>query len=1234
MPQRSLFASVLLALLLVLPLSSLLGQGNDAELIEKENIVDAQKPGTGWLAADLGLKLLFRDKVRTGELSRAAIRFNDLTTLRLDEFTTAEITPPSRGAGSPSLNLEQGGAYFFSRERTPEVRISTPAANGALRGTQLVVRVTPSKKTLMTVYEGEVELSNAQGRVTLTSGEQGEAEIGKAPRKTAVLEAVNIIQWALYYPAVLNPDELRMSPGDVAAVAASLAAYRAGDLLGALEKYPKGYRPRSTAGRLYRAGMVLAVGQVDEAQKAFAGVPASAPGRRALEQVIAAVKFVDWSRGGEPATAAEWLAESYYLQSKSQLEAALKAAKKAAEVAPNFGYAWVHVAELEFSFGRTKAALRALETGLKLTPRNAQGHALRGFLLSAQNRIGGARESFEEAIRLDGALGNGWLGRGLTYLRQGKDELGRRDLQVAATVEPNRAIFHSYLGKAFSQVGDSKSARRDFKRATELDPNDPTPWLYSAVQNRQENRYNEAVRDLEKSLALNENRRVYRSSFLLDQDRAIRSTNLASIYQNDGMTEVAVREATKAVNSDYGSAPAHLFLANAFNALRDPNRILLRYETPWFNELLIANLLSPVGGGPLSQYISQQEYSKLFEADRLGFSSVTEYFSYGEVRETASQFGVKGNISYALDAEYLYNDGLRPNNHISRLEAYATFKLQLGPQDTIFLQTKYEDLENGDIFQRYDRREVDRSISAQTFDFRELQEPALILAGWHREWGPGNHTLLLLGRLANDQRLTARNTRQLTIFRDVTEQFPADFTGPENAFELERPLDNRDINHTLTPLIGRGNIVGINGIDQFNFRQESNFETLSGELNQIITLGPKTLVLGARYQNGFFETQQRFQGPLLAATDDPFVLRFYQNPAIEQRYTVDFERTSLYLYDFWRVANWLTLIGGVTYDRMTYPENFRSPPLSDNEEHLNQVSPKAGFILQPHKTLTLRGAYTKSTSGVSFDESIRLEPTQIAGFNQASRTFVSESLIGSVAGARYETWGLSLEQKLPSSTYWAVEYNLVRQDMDRTIGVFDFLLNDVNFDAQGALAGSLREKIGYREDILTATVNQLVGDRFSFGARYRFSKAAFRDSFGELKDAAAALSRDPNSDPANVAAIRRLSDSKRVSLLHEISIFGLYNDPRGFFARAEANWYNQENDGFAPSSLRPRDDPRPGDDFWQLNAYAGWRFFRNQCELSVGLLNITGTDYRLEPLNYYTELPRERTFFARVKISF
>ena len=195
------------------------------------------------------------------------------------------------------------------------------------------------------------------------------------------------------------------------------------------------------------------------------------------------------------------------------------------------------MAELEFSFGRVPQAKKALAEGLRLAPRNPAAHALSGFLLSAENNINAAKDAFERAMAIDGALGNAWLGHGLCLIRQGHDEAGRRDLQTAAALEPNRSIFHSYLGKAFSNVGDETRARRDLDRAKSLDPHDPTPWIYSAIENRQDSRVNEAVRDLEKSIDLNDNRRIYRSQFLLDQDRAVRSANLAAIYQEDGMDD-------------------------------------------------------------------------------------------------------------------------------------------------------------------------------------------------------------------------------------------------------------------------------------------------------------------------------------------------------------------------------------------------------------------------------------------------------------------------------------------------------------------------------------------------------------------------------------------------------------------------------------------------------------------------------------------------------------------------
>ncbi len=58
------------------------------------------------------------------------------------------------------------------------------------------------------------------------------------------------------------------------------------------------------------------------------------------------------------------------------------------------------------------------------------------------------------------------------------------------------------------------------------------------------------MRDLETSIALNDNRAPYRSRLLLDQDRATRGVSLARIYDDLGFEQVALSEATKSLSRD------------------------------------------------------------------------------------------------------------------------------------------------------------------------------------------------------------------------------------------------------------------------------------------------------------------------------------------------------------------------------------------------------------------------------------------------------------------------------------------------------------------------------------------------------------------------------------------------------------------------------------------------------------------------------------------------------------
>ena len=153
-----------------------------------------------------------------------------------------------------------------------------------------------------------------------------------------------------------------------------------------------------------------------------------------------------------------------------------------------------------------------------------------------------------------------------------------------------------------------------------------------------------------------------------------------------------------------------------------------------------------------------------------------------------------------------------------------------------------------------------------------------------------------------------------------------------------------------------------------------------------------------------------------------------------------FRRISVYGYHQWQIFDPLQLIGGVTYDRITFPENFQTAPISGTEQTEDQVSPKAGLILTPLDGTTLRFAYTRSLAGASLDQSYQLEPSQVAGFIQSYRSIIPESVAGPVPGAKFETYGFSLEQKFSTGTYLGVSGELLYSDVGQTVGAFDYCL--------------------------------------------------------------------------------------------------------------------------------------------------------------------------------------------------
>lgn len=1128
---------------------------NGTVVLTIDGSVDIFRAGGGdWAKAALNQALSFGDRLRTGPNSRATVRMTDLTVIRVNASTTFEIQPPPNQKMKPVLNLRNGSVYLYSRDRSEEFQIRTPVAAGAIRGTEFNLTVGADGRTQLTLLDGEVDLSNEQGAVKLASGEQGTVDAGQAPRKTAMIDAVSIIQWALYYPGVLNPDDLSL-PADIAsALADSLKAYRSGDLLGALAAYPAGRAAASDPEKVYLAAVNLSVGQVGAAQELIKGLTDSRAMKlgAALNEVIAAVQGRKITLAGDRATSTELMSASYYEQSQSNLEAARQAAVEAAAKAPGFGFATARLAEMQFSFGRNDEALKTVEESLKVAPRNAQAIALKGFLLGAKKDARSAIAAFDQAIAADGSLANAWLGRGLMKISAADGDGGRKDLQVAATLEPNRSILRSYLGKAFSFTRDTERAGKELDLARKLDPKDPTPWLYAALLNQQENRVNKSVDNLEHSQDLNDNRSVFRSRLLLDQDRAVRGANLASIFRDAGMREQSVREATRAVDSDYANFSAHLFLASSYDELRDAHQVDLRYETPWLSELLVANLLMPVGGGSFSQNVSQQEYTRLFEGDHLGVSSLTEYTDNGDFLQYLSQYGNIGNTAYSVDGVYRTQNGDRKNEDLTQKTIFAKVKQQITDKDSVFIQAIVSKTESGDLTQYYYQTNAHTGLRV-----KEDQLP-IVLAGYHREWAPGIHTLFLAGYLT-----------------DTLEQ-----TDPSQGM-LALALD------------GTGQVVDARaGQSLVNYRSE--LEIFSGELQQIIQTENHNTIAGVRYQSGSFDTTSR---------TSPFNVSGFPVGATSQSISSDFERVSAYAYHYWTIVQPLQIVAGLTYDRLQYPLNYRISPISTAEDTIDKVSPKIGFTWTPVRNTTLRGSYTRSLGGVSFDESVRLEPTQIAGFSQAYRSILSESVGGAAAGAAFETIAAGLEQKLNSRTYLGVEGEIRKSEVDRLVGAFSAIVPPFN-------PSSTPQHLDYKEKNLFVTLNQLVGERWSLGVRYRLTESELNSGFTAI--------------PASVNPTANHSDT--TATIQQLGLFAIFNESCGFFAKAESLWTHQ-SDQSGTAFLA-------GDDFWQFNLFAGYRFARRHAEVRLGLLNITDQDYKLNPLTPYAYLPRDRTFTVSVKLNF
>ncbi len=744
--------------------------------------------GSGWRAVSRDDPICPGDRVRVGPLGRAAVQLSDeaATPIRLDERTVLTFPAPQADK-SLLLELLEGVIHVLSR--IPHIlTVETPLASAGIEGTEFVLGVKKTEADLW-VFEGRVRYWNAQGELLVGSGEGALAHPGQAPVRRVVVKPREAVEWALYYPPLVDARPAAFPPALRAAVSAS----RGNDLAGAfaaLERVPAA--DRDARYFLLRAGLLLGVGRVPQAEADLTEAERADPrsgGISALRSVIALVRdqkdealwLAENGAGLDPGSPLPEAALSYAYQGRFEIEKALAHARRAVELAPEDALLWARVSELELSLGDLDAALTAAQKAESLNPTLSRTQTVLGYAYLTRIETDRARSAFERAIEGDPADPLPRLGMGLAKIRDGDLDEGTREIETAASLDPDNSLVRSYLGKAYYEQKRDGLAAGEYQRAKDLDPLDPTPWFYDAIRKQTTNRPVEALHDLQRAIDLNGNRAVYRSKLLLDQDLAARSANLARIYDDLGFQERARVEAWKSVIADPASFSAHRFLADSYGTLQ-------RHEIARVSELLQSQLLQPIsltplqpelaiadlailqGAGPSS--LSFYEYNPLFTRNGIGLQTNVLVGNNDTVADDFVVSGIHGRFSGSLGQFHYQTDGFRPNNDLDNDVYNAFAQVAVTPELSLQAELRRREQEAGD---------VDLKLGDPDRSFRQQIEQDVARLG-ARYQPSGRHDLLASFIYSDSEFTTDRN---IDFFADSIDDIASHEVNPVEGYTAE-----------------------------------------------------------------------------------------------------------------------------------------------------------------------------------------------------------------------------------------------------------------------------------------------------------------------------------------------------------------------------------------------------------------------------------------------------------------
>ncbi len=441
-----------------------------------------------WLAAKPSQLLAGGAYVRTLQASKMALLFADDTQIRLNQNSVLQVKSLATATEPTSLVLSLGRAWAQTkRSDGSRLNLQTPAATAGIRGTDWELEVDASGKTLLTVLSGTVELSNAQGSVTVNSNEAAMAEVGRTPVKIQLSNPRDRIQWV----NALTADPLRHLPGGEVPshLKAASAAMQAGDLalarqmLAPLVDAVQGTTPPAY---LMLSDVQLVAGEFDMAANTLEAGLSRHPGDPDLLAQLARVYLLasrlddsakTLARVRNTETASVLVAQGDLARRQGDAPATVQAYTRAVAVAPKDDRGWFALGSAQNEREEISPARSNLRKALELQPQGLGYAGELGTLETFANRFGEADAAFKAALERNPADYVAWTGLGLLRLKQGQPEVALDAFLRAGVMEPRYARAKAYTAVAYYQLGRAGDAEETLRQACALDDKDPVPYL-------------------------------------------------------------------------------------------------------------------------------------------------------------------------------------------------------------------------------------------------------------------------------------------------------------------------------------------------------------------------------------------------------------------------------------------------------------------------------------------------------------------------------------------------------------------------------------------------------------------------------------------------------------------------------------------------------------------------------------------------------------------------------------